>query len=448
MGDAVTDRISPQRRREIIAALRRGTVPRRSLDVFAVGLERFERALDEELDRVRTGAAVFKAIRGEYGSGKTFFARWLEERAKRAGFATAEVQISETETPLHRLETVYRRAMERLSTADNLDGAFRSVIDGWFWSLEEDVLAEGGASEEDPAALAKATEALMERRLTGVSKATPQFQLALRAYRAAQLEGDTASADGLIAWLAGQPHVGAAVKRKAGIKGDIDHFGALSFLQALLGILRDSGFAGLLLVLDEVETLQRVRGDVREKGLNALRQLLDEIDGGRFPGLYVAITGTPAFYEGPQGVKRLEPLAQRLHVEFPYDARFDNPRAVQVRLGGFDRARLVEVGTRIRDLFAEGSEARGRILERADDAYIGELADAVIGGLGGKVGVSPRIFLKKLVGEVLDVIEQHEDFDPRQHYRLTLSSGELTSVEREARVTGPATSPDDIELDS
>src|SRR5690606_18715022 len=165
---AVTDRISPQRRREIIAALRRGTVPRRSLDVFAVGLERFERALDEELDRVRTGAAVFKAIRGEYGSGKTFFARWLEERAKRAGFATAEVQISETETPLHRLETVYRRAMERLSTADNLDGAFRSVIDGWFWSLEEEVLAEGGASEEDPAALAKATEALMERRLTGV----------------------------------------------------------------------------------------------------------------------------------------------------------------------------------------------------------------------------------------------------------------------------------------
>ena len=114
--------ISAQRRREIIDALRRGTVPQRGLDVFAVGLERFEPALDEELRAVAAGGAGFKAVRGEYGSGKTFFARWLQERAKRLGFATAEVQISETETPLHRLETVYRRAMERLSTADTLAG--------------------------------------------------------------------------------------------------------------------------------------------------------------------------------------------------------------------------------------------------------------------------------------------------------------------------------------
>ena len=41
--------ISPQRKQEIIDALRRGTVPRSSLDAFAVGLERFESALDEEL---------------------------------------------------------------------------------------------------------------------------------------------------------------------------------------------------------------------------------------------------------------------------------------------------------------------------------------------------------------------------------------------------------------
>ena len=61
----------------------------------------------------------------------------------------------------------------------------------------------------------------------------------------------------------------------------------------------------MLLVLDEVETLQRMRSDMREKGLNALRQLLDEIDAGPFPGLTLVMTGTPAFYDGPQGVQRL-----------------------------------------------------------------------------------------------------------------------------------------------
>ncbi len=440
--------ISPQRREEIIGALRRGTVPRRSLDAFAVGLDPLTATLDEELDRVRQGSAMFKAIRGEYGSGKTFFARWFQERAKRKGFATTEVQISETETPLHRLETVYRRAIERISTADTLEGAFRSIIDGWFYALEEEVIAEGRVDSNDAEDLARQTESLMERRLSHITKATPQFQLALRAYRKAQLEGNHAVADGLITWLSGQPNAGMKSKKAAGIKGDIDHFGALSFLQGLLGILRDSGFSGLVLVLDEVETLQRVRSDVREKSLNALRQLIDEIDGGRFPGLYLMITGTPAFFEGPQGVRRLEPLAQRLHVDFNRDARFDNPRAVQLRLQGFDMERLVEVGCTIRDLFVEDSKSPDRVRQKADDAYIRDLAAAVIGDLGGKVGISPRVFLKKLVGEVLDVIDVHEEFEPRRDYKLTLAREELSRVEREALTPPPgATSADDIELD-
>src|SRR6516225_183473 len=135
---------SPQKRDQIIDALRRGTVPRTSLDAFAVGLERFEAAIDEELRKVASGGGVFKAVRGDYGCGKTFFARWLADKARKLGFATSEVQVSETETPLHRLETVYRRLSERLATGDTRQGALRNIVDGWFFTLEEDVLAEGG----------------------------------------------------------------------------------------------------------------------------------------------------------------------------------------------------------------------------------------------------------------------------------------------------------------
>src|SRR3954467_12292501 len=141
--------VSPQRRQEIIDALRRGTVPRSSLDAFAVRLDPFEGTLEEELKKVAAGGAVFKAVRGEYGCGKTFFSRWLADRARRMGFASSEVQISETETPLHRLETVYRRLNERLATADTPHGALRNIVDGWFFTLEEDVLAEGKVDHND-----------------------------------------------------------------------------------------------------------------------------------------------------------------------------------------------------------------------------------------------------------------------------------------------------------
>src|SRR6516165_3454765 len=434
--------ISRERRREIIAALRKGTVPQRGLDFLAVGLRPFEPVIASELDDVKQGASAFKAVRGDYGCGKTFFGRWVQEYAKKKGFATTEVQISETETPLHRLETVYRRAMEQLCTADCFLGAFRSILDGWFYGLEEDVLAEGNIDPSNDVGLARRADELLEQRLVEITRATPQFAAALRTYRAAQRQNDHATAEGLAGWLAGQPHVAASIKRVAGIKGDVDHFAALSFLRGLLLILKDSGFSGLVLVLDEIETLQRVRGDVREKGLNALRQLIDDIDGGRFPGLYLLITGTPVFFDGPQGIRRLEPLAQRLHVDFQTDARFDNPRAVQLRLSPFDYERMVEVGVKVRDLFTADCTSPDRLRRLATDDLVSNLARSVAGQLGDRVGIAPRLFLKKLVADVLDRIDQFEDFDPTQHYQLTINTSEMTAIERESQ----AQSVDDIEL--
>ena len=97
------------------------------------------------------------------------------------------------------------------------------------------------------------------------------------------------------------------------------------------------------------------------------------------------------------------------------------------------------------DIYADGSDAAERIRSLADDAYVAELAFAVGGELGGRVGIVPRVFLRKLVGEVLDRIDQHEDFRPREHYSLTVSDSELTLEEREARAG--ATSADDVDLE-
>lgn len=422
--------VSPRRRREILDALRRGTVPQRGLDVMAVGLDRFQSALNEELDVVADGGAVFKAVRGEYGAGKTFFARWLTESAKQRGFAIAEVQISETETPLHRLETIYRRVTENLTTESTAPSAFREVIDEWLRVLEEDAVA-AGVPAVDHVELAARTQTLLEQRLAAVSRTAPAFATALRAYHAATSRGDVETADGLIAWLGGQPHVAAGIRRGAGIRGDLDHFGAFGFLQGLLAVLRDADYRGLVLVLDEVETLQRVRSDVREKSLNALRQLLDEVDAGRFPGLYVLITGTPAFFDGTQGVQRLPPLAARIGVDFSGDPRWDNPRAPQVRLLGFQRASLQELGERVREIYAAGSPGAERISALITDDYLGALADTIAGRLGGKVGVAPRLYLRKLV-DSLDKIEQFPDFVPPEVTAVVVSDGELNADERAA----------------
>ena len=429
------------RRKEIIAPLRNGTVPRRGLEHLAVGLGRYEAAIEEELEHVAHGHGAFKAVRGEYGSGKTFFSRWVQHRAQQRGFVTAEVQISASETPLHKLETIYRRALENLRTREWENGAFRALVDRWLYGLEEEVAARGGAL--DPAALAEAVGELLEARLDPVRDSQPLFANTLRACYRARVAGDTAMADGLLAWLMGQPNVGASVKRPAGLQGDIDGTAAAGFLRGLLVLLRETGRKGLVLVLDEVETIQRMRGDVREQSLDALRKLIDDLDGERYPGLYVMITGTPAFFEGPQGIKRLAPLEQRIHQDFSGDPRFDSARATQIRLHSFDVDKLIEVGSKVRALYP--TRHPQRIAERVGDDVIRDLAVALAGRFGGKVGAAPRLFLRKMVSELLDKVDEHEGYDPRRDFKLVLDAREMTEAEREA--AGVEATVDDIALD-
>jgi hypothetical protein len=81
-----------------------------------------------------------------------------------------------------------------------------------------------------------------------------------------------------------------------------------------------------------------------------------------------------------------------------------------------------------------------RIGAPVDDAYVADLG----GALGRKVGVAPRVFLKKLFADVLDRVEQFPGFDPRRHHALTLASQGLTPTERAA---AGGRSVDDIEIE-
>jgi hypothetical protein len=410
---------------DIVQALRGGLVPRRGLHHLATGMDAVMRAVDQELDFVATGKGTAKWIRGEYGSGKTFATRLLCARARDRGFATAEVQISINDTPLHHLETVYRRLIERLETGADGVGAFQAIVDAWLYQLGDEVQRLEGIAEDDPR-LADATEKRLEDKLAELARQNQTFPAVLRAYHRAMHTGDFATAQGLIAWLSGQPHVSSSIMTKAGVRGKLDGQAALTFLAGLLCLLRQTDRPGLVVVLDEVETIQRMNAQTREKGLNVLRQLMDQLAQEQLPGLYLVITGTRDFFEGYKGLKSLPPLFQRVNVNFGDEPRFDNMRAMQVRLTSFDAERLFEVGRRVRDLYP--ATAPDRVMSRVSDEFLRGLVDKVTSGFGGKVTVAPRVFLRELV-DVIDRVEQHEAYDPSAHYKLTLNGETLTAQE-------------------
>lgn len=413
----------------IVNALRSGLVPAHGLEHFATGLDGLMEAVSQELDFVAQGKGLAKWIRGEYGTGKTFAARYLCARARQLRFATTEVQVSINDTPLHHLEMVYRRLTERLETAADGPNAFRAIVEGWLYQVGDEVMRLRGISEDDPA-FADATEERLEDKLSELSRRNPAFAQVLRAYHRAIHEGDFPSAQGLLAWLAGQPHTDRSVLKAAGTKGKVDGQASLTFLSGLLTLLRQSGYAGLVLVLDEVETVQRMNAQTREKSLNALRQLMDMLAKDELPGLYLVITGTRDFYEGYKGLKALAPLYQRVQVNFSDDPRWDNLRAPQVRLQPFSPERLLEVGIRIRDLYPATNPER--VNTRVGDGFLRALVDQVTQGFGGQVSLAPRFFLRELI-DILDRVDLHEGYDPLEHYHLEMEDGKLTPEELAAK---------------
>jgi hypothetical protein len=427
--------------REIVAALRSGVVPRTGLSHFAMGLEALTKAVADELALVGEGKGGSKWIRGEYGTGKTFASRYLCTEARARNFATSEVQISINDTPLHQLETVYRRIVERIETASDGPNAFQAIVDAWLYQLGEEVKRVKGLSEDDPS-FADATEERLEDKLADLSRRNPTFARVLRAYHRAMHNSDFATAQGLLAWLGGQPHTDRSVMSKAGVKGKLDGNDAQDFLVGLLQLLRQSGYPGLFLVLDEVETIQRMNSQTRVKSLIVLRDFVNNLAAEQLPGLYLLVTGTRDFFEGYKGLKNEPALYGRVHVDFDENPKFDNLKAAQVRLLPFDEDRLYRVAQRVRDLYP--SEQPSQIQSKVTDTFLRSLVRDVTSGFGGKVAVAPRLFLRKLT-DVLDRVDQHQDFDPVAHYKLKIDDNELNADELAAAKGIPV--PADEEID-
>ncbi len=60
------------------------------------------------------------------------------------------------------------------------------------------------------------------------------------------------------------------------------------------------------------------------------------------------------------------------------------------------------------------------------------------------MGIAPRLFLKKLVGDILDRIDQFPEFDPVKDYALTFAHSEMSEIERNVCSTNNI---DDMDLE-
>jgi hypothetical protein len=413
----------------IFESLRKGLVPERGIDAFAVGIEPRRAEIHRQLDLAKDGEGTIKFLRGGYGCGKTFTARLAILDAQQQGFATSFVVVSDNDLHFHRFDDVYGKVMTELGTASCPRGALGDILDRWIGNVEEALIA--GGEDPDGAGFDDKVRQRIEADLDSATRgAVPQdFVRVVQTIFDLKQKGEAADAGALISWLCGSGNVAGAVKRQAGIKGDIGSTDALAYLRGVLEIAKAAGYKGMLIVIDEAETILRMRKDSRHKSLNGIRQIADA--SGEYHGLLWLFTGTPDFFDSRHGVAGLAPLDDR--IRFIKQGRFTSLRQAQLELLPFDAERLKAVALRLRELFPATDRAR---LERAvSDTFIDSLVAAVTAGFKGDVGVVPRQFLREFVTQ-MDTVEEHADYEPMKEYGFKMP--DTLRPEEQHALTGAA----------
>ncbi len=405
----------------IFESLRKGLVPERGMDAFAVGIEPQRGEVQRQLELAESGEGTIKFLRGGYGCGKTFMAKLAILDAQSRGFATSFVVVSDNDLRFHRFDDVYRKVMTELGTASCPRGAIGDILDRWIGQVEETLIA-AGEDEDAPDFDDKVQRRLDEdlASLTG-GRAPQDFVRVIQAIFACKQRGELSEAGALISWLCGSGNVAASAKSVAGIKGEITSRDALDYLRGVVEIVKAAGYKGLLIVIDEAETILRMRSDSRHKSLNGIRQIADAA--GSYPGLLWLFTGTPDFFDSRHGVGGLTPLHDR--IRFLKQGRFASPRQAQLELTPFDNDRLRAVALRLREIYP--ARDRGRLESRITAEYINRLVAEVTKGFKGDVGVVPRQFLREFVMQ-LDLVDEHAEYDPMVEYGF--SPAELSPEEQ------------------
>lgn len=396
----------------VFEALRKGLVPERGIDAFAVGIDKQRGEVHRQLELAKNGEGTIKFLRGGYGCGKTFMARLALLDAQAQNFASSFVVVSDNDLRFHRFDDVYRKVVTELGTAACPRGALGDILDRWIGHVEERLIATG-ENEAAPDFDDKVRQRLDEdlAALTG-GQAPQDFVRVVQTIFELKQRGEVADAGALISWLCGSGNVAASAKKDAGIKGDIGSRDALDYLRGVVEIVKAAGYAGLVIIIDEAETILRMRKDSRNKSLNGIRKIADAA--GSYPGLLWIFTGTPEFFDSRHGVAGLAPLHDR--IRFLRQGRFSSLRQAQLELTPFNSERLRAIAMRLRELYP--SHDRVQLDSRVSTAFIERLVAEVTKGFKGDVGVVPRQFLREFVTQ-MDLVDEHEDYEPMREYDFT-----------------------------
>ncbi|GAC1389012.1 MAG: DUF2791 family P-loop domain-containing protein [Vulcanimicrobiaceae bacterium] len=372
----------------IMKALKIGKVPNQGTRHICVGRDLELAEFGRVLDFARHGGFETRFLRGDYGSGKTFMCSVVRELAFEKHMIVSIINLSR-EVPFGKRDLVLSEILRGLRTPSSGNAcALDEIVQQWF-------------GKYDPGTPLNENSAL-ENAINAVSTGDAGLAMARRAYSRAYCDGNDALMQGAMDWLRGET-IPADVRSQLKVVGKLNAEGAFRRLRGVCALMRDAGYPGLVILIDEVESIMRLAKPQRDAAYTSMRELID-IGSDEFPYCFLLFAGTQLFFEDEfKGVASYQALFQRIRSQQVGSGR--DLRQPIIRLEEFDEHALWEVSIRVRDLHGSAYEwdAATTFADHELQAFI-----KTAGAKFGEIRQKPRAYLKALV-DMLDARQQHLD---------------------------------------
>ena len=408
-------KIKPRERDTIIQALAAGVVPKIGLPHIQVGRAAEIGALVRDIDRVADGGSAVRFIIGEYGAGKTFFGNLVRLIALERKCVTVSSDLA----PDRRLyaaggqaRALYSEAVKNLATRTKPDGnALASVVERFVTNAVKE-----GAQRGVP------VENVIDEKLSAIQEFVGgyDFAVVLKAYWRGSEDGNEALKTAAVRWLRGEFSTKTEARQALGVRTIIDDETVYDALKTLAQFVRIAGYAGLVVMLDEMVNLYKLQSSqARNQNYEQiLRVVNDSLQGGS-AGIGFVMCGTPEFLlDTRRGLYSYEALQSRLaENQFAVNGLVDMSGPV-VRLQNLTPEDLLVLLANIRRVFASGDQQKNLVPDEALTAFM----DRCNQRIGEAYFRTPRTTVKAFV-QFLAVLEQN----PQANWQQVLGGVDIAA---------------------
>lgn len=408
------DRINPKEASTIIKSLEAGVVPDMGLGHLLVGRKAEVDELIKILGNVENGDSDLRFWVGDFGSGKSFMLKTIENLALSKNFVASTIDLN----PSRRFYASDRKAVNLYSTViENLKtknarvgNVIEIIIEEWISNIFADLSRNMGYELKDLMAgnhrdevIGVILETLGKFKAVGLSYELGQ---AISKYYEGFISNDRLLKLKAIRWIRGDITTKNEAKKDLGINEIINDDNYFEAIKNLAELFQEIGYSGFVINFDEAVNLYKLpHATTRERNYEKILNIYNECKSNLAKGLFINFGATrKTIFDESRGLASYGALKGRLGNEASMDSEFVNTNKTVLGLKVLTDEEIYTLLENLVNIYNIHYKSEISITSSEIVSYM----EGQLNRPGADEFLTPRAVIKDFI-EILDIKRQNPD---------------------------------------